>query len=251
LHLPVQNEPQAGLNMSVVTLARRTGGDPLAGGFFTVREAARLLEIPSPQKITAWLRGHKNSDKGPIIRRQYEPVANVQELGFWDLLEVRFVDHFRKQGVSLQALRRAAATAREVLHQDHPFATSNVKFLTDRRAVFLQVAKEEGDRTLLNLMTRQFAMYEVIEEVLAKGISFDDAGLAKRWAPKPKEFPAVALDPLIASGQPAIVEARVPTRALYDLWRAEDGRFSVVSDWFEVEERLVREAVEFELGLPN
>lgn len=234
--------------MSVVRLIRAEA-DPLAGGFYTVREAARLLNIRNPQKITAWLKG-RGGGGTPVIRRQYPPIERVQELGFWDLLEARFVNHFREQGVSLQALRKAAETARAEFNQDHPFATSNVKFLTDRREVFLKTAKDLKDAQLLNLVTKQFAMYEVLEEVLAKGVEFDPvSGLAARWTPKPKEFPEIVVDPLVAYGQPALDRVGVPTDVLYTAWRAEDGDLRKVADWYEVDEDLVRQAVEFEIGL--
>lgn len=236
--------------MGAVQHIGREVKDPLAGGFYTVREAARLLTIASPSKITAWLQGGKGR-AAPIITRQYKPIEGVQELGFWDLIEVRFVEHFRKQGVSLQALRKAAATARAEYGHRHPFALSNVLFQTDRRRVFARTAEETGDKTLLDLAGKQFAMYEVLEAVLAKGVDFDPAsGLAREWRPKPKEFPRVALNPLISYGQPVIMPDRVPTAALYRSWKAE-GSISATADWFEVSEDVVREAVEFELELPE
>jgi uncharacterized protein (DUF433 family) len=237
--------------MGAVRQLQRATRDPAAGGFYTVGEAARLLQIPSHQRITAWLQGHKKSAFGPVIKRQYSPINKVQELGFWDLLEVRFVEHFRTQGVSLQALRKAAQTAREILNQEHPFATSDAKFMTDRKNVFHSTAKEVGDRVLLNLVTRQYEMYATIEELLSRGISFDASGLAREWRPRLKEYPDVALNPLVAYGQPSIVPGNVPTEAIYKMWKAEDGRYKVVADWFEIEEQLARQAVEFELGFPN
>lgn len=235
--------------MSVVARLKSPSLDPVAGGFYTVREASRLLNIPQTQRITAWLQGHPGSASGPIIKRQYDPLKKIQELGFWDLLEVRFVDHFRAQGVSLQALRKAANTARELWQQEHPFATS-AKFMTDRKAVFITSAEETQDNVLLNLVTKQYEMYAAIIEVLSRGIDFDHVSqLAREWKPRPKEFPSVALNPKVAYGQPAV--SGVPTEVIYKQWKAEDGSYAAVSDWFEVKEALVKEAVEFELGLPN
>jgi len=226
--------------------------DPLAGGFYTVREAARLLAIAQPTKITGWLHGHKGRGRGPIIQRQYQPIDGAQELGFLDLIEVRFVEHFRKQGVSLQALRRAAATARDAWKQQHPFATSNTKYLTDRIEVFSKIARDLHDNILLNLVTKQYEMYVVLESVLAKGVEFDPAsGLAREWRPKQAEFPDVALSPLVAYGQPAIMPFGVPTTAIYNTWKAENGDYTATSDWYEIDEKFAKQAVEFELGLPD
>ena len=40
-------------------------------------------------------------------------------------MEVRFIEHFRRQQISLQSLRKAAENARKELNLDHPFATSS------------------------------------------------------------------------------------------------------------------------------
>jgi uncharacterized protein (DUF433 family) len=225
--------------------------DPTAGGFYTVREAARLLNMQNAGVISAWLKGHGRSG-APVIRRQYQPIAGTQELGFLDLIEVRFIEHFRKQEYSLQSLRKAAEAARAELKVEHPFALYGVKFVAERKNIFLQVAKSEGDTKLLNLVTKQFAMYDVLETVLARGLIFDPmSGLAMRWRPREKEFPNVIVDPRIAYGQPAIEAARVPTDAVFNIWKAEDGSYKAAADWFEITEALAQEAVEFELALPN
>lgn len=232
--------------MSVVRLK----SDPLAGGFYTVKQVARLLQIPSSRRIYGWLQGHPNSRADAIIQRQYKPLAGFQEVGFFDLLEIRFVEHFRKQKISLQSLRVAAVNARRELKQQHPFATSNVKFLTDRKHVFLKTARETDDKFLLNLMTNQIEIYEAHEQALAKGIAFDPAtGLALRWFPKQAEFPNIVIDPQIAYGKPSVSRARVPTDSLFSLWKAESGNYDAVADWFEIEKSLVHEAIEFELGM--
>ena len=153
--------------------------------------------------------------------------------------------------MSLQALRKAAEFARQEFGQPHPFATSNVKFLTDRVTVFSHAAKETHDKHLLDLVTRQYAMYVVLEEILAKGVEFDPTtGLATEWRPT-KEYPHVALNPLVAYGQPAILPDGVPTAAIYRTWKAENGSYPAVADWYEIKDDLAREAVEFELGLPE
>lgn len=238
--------------MGAVEQLRTTTNDPVAGGFYTVREAARLLNIAQASKITGWLQGYKGRGRGPIIQRQYQPIDAAQELGFLDLIEVRFVEHFRKQGVSLQALRKAAEFAREQWKQQHPFATYNTKYVTDRVEVFSKTARDVHDSHLLNLVTKQYEMYVVLEEVLAKGVEFDPAsGIAREWRPKQAEFPDVVVSPLVAYGQPSIMPYGVPTFAIYNTWKAENGHYGATSDWHEIDEKLVRQAVEFELGLPD
>ena len=225
--------------------------DPLAGGFYTVREAARLLNMPKANVISAWLKGRGRAGK-PVIQRQYEPIDGKQELGFLDLIEIRFIEYFRKQEYSLQSLRKAAETARQELSCEHPFALYGAKFVASRKDIFLAVAKEVGDTKLINLVTKQYAMYVVLEDLLARGLTFNPtSGLAMRWHPREKEFPRVVIDPTVAYGQPIMESARVPTDAIFSTWKAENGNYAAAADWFEVDESTAREAVEFELALPN
>lgn len=224
---------------------------PITGGFYTVREASRLLRIDSTVRMKGWLDGYPKAQVGPIIKRQYTRLSQGrQTIGFLDLLEMRFVEHFRTLNISLQSLRKAASNARRELKQDHPFATSNVKFMTDRKRVFLATAKEEGDTFLLNLMTNQIEMYTTIEQVLAKPLTFDpQTGVAYRWKPAP-EFDSVVIDRRIAFGQPIIEPHNIPTKAIFSMWRAE-GNYAAVEKWFGVPEKIARQAVEFELSLPG
>ncbi len=218
--------------------------DSLTGGFYTLSEAARLLGVDSTQRVVRWISG-----KEPIILRQYQKIGREHELGFLDLLEIRFVEHFRRQKISLQSLRIASKNARRELKMAHPFATSNVKFQTDRKAVFLEAAKETGDRFFLNLMTNQVEIYEAIEQILAKDLEFNTEGIAKLWRPARNDAPNVVVSPYFAFGQPVISKKRVPTAALFRLWKAEGGDKNAVSEWFGIEPGFVQEAIEFEVRL--
>jgi uncharacterized protein (DUF433 family) len=223
----------------------QTSAPDLNGGFYTVAEAARLLGLDNSQRIVRWLTPPRGGGE-PVIARTYERVSKQHELSFLDLLEVRFVEHFRQQKISLQSLRVAAQNARRELGVSHPFATFNVKFQTDRKHVFLRTAQQTGDTVFLNLMTNQLAMYEVMEDMLARDLEFDVSGLARLWRPAPKT-PDVIVSPVYAFGQPVISDRKVPTATLFRSWKAEDGNFDAVAEWFQVETGDVRQAVEFEL----
>lgn len=220
----------------------------LAGGYYTVAEAARLLHIDRSRHNTVrnWLAGN-GADVGAVIARQYP--NSTTELGFYDLLEVRFIDYFRRQNVSLQSIRKAAAAARKELKARHPFAMSNVQFVTDRKRIFSLTAEETGDKHLMELIHGQYEMYEVIEDFLAKGVQFRPDGLARLWRPDQKKYPKIVLTPAKAHGQPVIDRAGVPTRTLFDLWLTEKRNFAAVADWFEIAESDVEQAVEYELEL--
>jgi uncharacterized protein (DUF433 family) len=218
----------------------------LNGGFYTVSEAVRLLGLDNAQSVVRWFQSTPSGAE-PVIHREYGKIGREHELSFLDLLEVRFVDHFRRQKISLQALRVAAKNAREALGVSHPFATSNVKFQTDRKQVFLETAKATGDRLFINLMTNQIEIYEFIEDFLARDLEFDITGLARAWKPAPNIAPDVIVSPAFAFGQPVISHRRVPTSTLFRAWKAEDGAIDVVSRWHRVTANDVKQAVEFEM----
>lgn len=218
-------------------------GDPLLGGFYTVAEAARLLRIDNRQRIYRWLR---DGDEA-VVKRDYTPIRSIQEVSFWDLFEVRFVEAFRAQGLSLQFLRKVAAKARAEFNTRHPFALADSKYLTDRKRIFRQTAEETGEKTH-DVLSGQYEMYEAIERMLAKGVEFNPKTmLAQEWSPY-AECPNVVINPRYAYGHPVIGDRRVPTTALYRLWLAEKN-FDRVASWFGVTTANVREAVEFEVRL--
>lgn len=232
--------------MSVVEIS---GTRPLAGGFYTVGEAARLLKIDNELRIRGWLRGY-GGGAGPVIERQYPLRNGTDEIGFYDLMEIRFIEYFRRQKISLQSIRKAAAAAREELHHQHPFALSNIKFVTDRKRIFHLTAEETKDAKLRDIVSGQYAMYDVIEQFLAKGIEFHPASnLPESWRPDPETFPDIILDPHRAHGLPILARYGVPTSALFGLWRAEEQDYEAVADWYQIPRDAVEQAVEYELDL--
>lgn len=217
------------------------------GGYYTTAEAARLLRMDNSTKVRNWAFG-SNKFK-PVIERQYSD--SDTEIGFLDLIEIRFLNAFRNQGVSLQSLRKAAKNAREILNMRHPFASS-MKFIAKRKEIFLVTAESEKDKQLLELTTGkgQFAFYDILEKHISDGVEFDPGTeIAKRWKPEPKKFPNVIVNPHKAYGHPTISPGGIPTRSIYDLFRSEENDLGAVADWFELEISAAEEAVSFEIDI--
>lgn len=227
--------------------ARIEEADPLLAGFFTLRNAARLLNIESTARMRGWLTGWGNSKAGPVIERDFDGGV----VSFLDLMEIRFVDHFRKQKVSMPTIRRAADLLRNEWKTKHPLAVANSeKYLTDRRNIFAQAAKAEGDERTWDLATNQYEMWLAIEAVVAKNVAFDPkTAMARTWRPMGSEFPNVVVNPRFAFGQPVIGERPTPTIALFNQWKANGGQFERAAKWFRVTPEDVKEAVGFELSL--
>lgn len=232
--------------------------NPLARGFYTVQDAARLIEVGSTRRILGWLRGYPKSQTGPLLMRDFQPIGGREELSFLDLTEVRFVEHFREQRVAMRTLRRALVTAREVFKDEKPLASRRIQFVTtvDRKNLFSEevlkpAAKATDDTRLWSLLTKQYEIYELIMHRLERGVRFDPkTELANGWAPRPEKFPAITIDPKIAYGQPALPNG-FPTHTIYESWEAEGQDYGSVSDWFDMPLDDVQMAVAFEQHINN
>jgi uncharacterized protein (DUF433 family) len=230
--------------------------NPLIRGFYTLPEATRLIEVGNHRRILGWLQGYPKRATGALISRDYQPIDKQQELSFLDLLEVRFIEHFREQGVRVQTLRRCLETARELWKTDKPLATSHIRFKARKdgkdvlaEEVLRPAAEETKDPKLLSLCTRQYEIYVAIREILVKGVSFDPhSHLAVRWIPRPAKFPEIIIDPTVAYGRPT-GPSRVPTSVLYNAWKAEGRKLDPVADWYEVSLAEAKTAIDFELEL--
>jgi uncharacterized protein (DUF433 family) len=229
--------------------------NPLARGFYTVREAARLIEVGSPARIRGWLKGYPGRKVGPLLKRDYKPIDDWQELSFHDLLEVRFVEFFREAGVKGSSLRVILKTAREVFKTDKPLATANVKYRAEAggRDVFVEevlrptAEKEKAeDRKLWSLVSKNYVALETIRQSLDTGVIFDPkTQIARQWIPRQEAFPEIIIDPRVAYGRP-VTPSSVPTKTIWESWVAEDEDFAAVSDWFEIPPDEVTMAIEFE-----
>ncbi len=230
--------------------------NPLARGFYTAKEAAQLIEVGNVRRIHGWLSGYKNSDIGPLLERDYSRVGRIQELSFYDLMEVKFVEYFRENGVRVQTLRAALATAREVFGLQKPLASNKVRFIPSKDGKMILVdesdrvvATKDEDPHLWNLVNRQYEHYELIHDQIERGVEFDATShLAKTWRPRPRTHPDIVIDPLRAYGKP-IVSTGTPTSVIYEAWLAEGRNPVPVTEWFELTPSDVQSAIEFEVEI--
>lgn len=224
------------------------GKDPLLAGFYSVADAARLLGVGNASKLRGWINGWPKSKVGPIVSRDFKDTPTVS---FLDLMELRFIEYFRGQGVSMNTLRVAAQKARSEWNVDHPFALSDAQYLTDRRRIIAQSAEETGDKATWDLVSGQYVIWQMIEQSIAKGVVFDPRShLATKWHPRPSDFPTIVIDPARAFGRPIIGDAGVPTAALFRQLKAE-GDVERVARWFRVPAADVEAAAAFEVELAS
>ena len=94
-------------------------------GVYSVAEAARLTGVPS-STIRRWTCGY--TYKGRMIPPVFDGVneEGTPILRFADLMEVRVLDCFRKEGVSWPTMRLMAYQAAEKLGYSHPFLAAQL-----------------------------------------------------------------------------------------------------------------------------
>ena len=219
-------------------------------GIYSVPEAARLSGV-SAARIRRWMLGYSYSTGErrrfslPLWHHQLPPVEGSQALSFRDLIEVRFIDAFRDLGLGWKALRIAAEHAADLVRSSHPFSTK--KFKTDGKTIFAEIAEESGERSLLDLVQRQYSFREFVDPFLYKGLEFGEGESILRWFPM---LPSrrIVIDPAVGFGQPIVDPEGVPTQVFARSVAAE-GSVERVANWFEVDPRAVRDAVEFQQRL--
>ncbi|MEX6507238.1 hypothetical protein [Jiella sp. M17.18] len=218
---------------------------PADVGSYTVAEAARLLGTP-PLNIRRWLGGYTYRRDGelrkvpPLWSSQLSMIEEHLELGFRDLIELRFVKAFVDAGVGLLAVRNCLNFARACLADERPFSTQ--RFKTDGRTIFLQSTEGSEDPKLLDLRRRQYVFHTVFEKSF-KDLDIEEGAVA-RWRPYDSKA-SILIDPRRSFGRPIAAESGIPTAVLARAVTSEES-VERVAQLFEVKPATVRDAMKFE-----
>jgi uncharacterized protein (DUF433 family) len=190
---------------------------------------------------------HKSRDGrqafSPPLWRAQLTNFDVEGLGFKDLIELRFVHTFRDAGVPISVVRRTLEVAKERLSTPYPFTCQ--KFRTDGKRIFMEVVEETGEESLVDVEKQQNVIEKVIGPSLREGVELDMRGGAARWYPLARSK-AIVFDPERKFGQPILADYDVPTAAIADAVRAENGNIKRVSRMYDVPLPAIRRALEFE-----
>jgi uncharacterized protein (DUF433 family) len=221
-------------------------------GLYTSMEASRLLKTPS-SNISRWLRGYSYKDNygdeywvDAIWEPELDLGYNDQvQLSFRDLMEVRFIDSFRKAGLPLQTVRSLYKQACELINDVRPFSTA--EFRTDGKTIFFDVSNEiREDNDLIDLRDLQHVFKRFIEPTF-KDIEYNNSEPIRWWPQKNNKN--IVLDPQRSFGQPIVEKEGIPTSTLYTVFLAEDESFKEVADIYEIPIQAVKSAVNFERSL--
>lgn len=215
-------------------------------GVYSVAEASLLTGV-NRHRISRWTRGYTFTYHGtrqtmPAIIGRETDSAESPILTFADLMEIRFLDAFRQNGVSMKALRIAAQRAKELLGRHHPFSTQIFK--SDGRTILAEITKETGDKVFLDIVNDQYVFEKVIASYLYSGLDFNELKEPSRWWPMGKDH-AVVIDPRRSFGAPIVAKAGIPTKILKSAVDAEKS-LEFVAKWYGAEIDEVMDAVKFE-----
>ena len=222
----------------------------LGVGLYAFPEAARIIGV-KPSTLRNWVSAYTNRVRGteytptPVIARSLPP--DEQLLTFTELVELLFVKQFRKAGLSMQTIRKAARAAQERFGTPYPFASR--RFYTDGKHIFASLGEtSDGEARLEDIIRNQLAFDELVGPFLRK-LDYQDEQIARRFWPREHKG-RVVLDPRRSFGTPIDAETGVPTATLYDAVIANpDQDHTTIAKWFGVPPEAVRAAVEYEESL--
>lgn len=224
----------------------RSNSKQLLGvGIYTVPQASRLSDVPAA-RIRRWLKGQVRTYQGkqvfdaPLWHSLLDDIDGTLHLTFRDMIELRMVDRFRAQKLSMTYLRKVVAAAQQLLGDSHPFSTS--RFKTDGKKLYLEVLKRTEEPELVEVLSGQIAFHSIIGVGL-KDVEFED-GVAALWRPAAGRGDVV-VDPERSFGQPVLAHFGVPTSVIklnFDAGRSP----REISRDFEISERAVNSALAFE-----
>jgi len=227
---------------------------PFGVGDYTATEAARLLKT-SPRTILRWLAGYRyrradgrQATAPPLWRPQIPRLGQELEIGFHDLIELRFVLAFLSRGVALNVVRRCLENARRMLGEERPLSTH--RFRTDGKSIFLDSVAEESAATvsagssmsLVDLKSNQLVFRQVIEQTF-KDLDVSD-GSVTQWRPY-RGKPSIVIDPKRSFGKPIASSSGAPTAALAQAV-ASEGSLARVARLYDMPAPAVSDAVVFE-----
>jgi uncharacterized protein (DUF433 family) len=217
-------------------------------GIYPLRQAARLVGV-QPRAVRRWLHGYswKHGDgraaSQPLWRTQLSHQALPDEsIGFRDLLELRLVAAFVAHGVGLKTIRATVVEAAQIFGGAYPL--SNHRFLTDGKRIFLDAVEVTGERSMSDVLRKQFVFSDIIKPSLYTGIEYAADG-ARRWYPMARRKDIV-LDPALQFGTPVLTEVGIPTDTIHAAYQAEGRDKAMVARVFDISTRMVSAAVAFE-----
>jgi uncharacterized protein (DUF433 family) len=224
----------------------------LGVGVYDVSRAAKLAEVPAA-RARAWIRGYRRpaQDSGqpvrgkPLLGSRLSDATDDPLVTFADLVEMRFVRHFRSSGFSWKRiLAHLPELQRVVLHQHQ---SGRLTFESDGVTIFARTVAQDSRDDGIQLDDRQLVMMQLLERSFREELRFTTDGTIEGWQPRP-QYPHVLIDPNRQFGEP-IVEPGVPTSVLAEDLVRFGGDAERVGRRYAVNPEAVIDAHRFETDL--
>jgi len=191
-------------------------------GIYELRNAGRYLYITAPQRLPHYTTIHRWVRTGlPSAEAQALPARELF-INFQDLISLRMIVSLRLAGFSLQHVRRVHRYLQELTGHNRPFALRDLWI--SNTDIFIRM---EG---LLSATRHgQFAL-EFIKDWLQRirrpdigdlDLTFEESEFgetASAWIPQPH----IVLNPLVQFGAPCLQDTRVPTVAVWSMFKGGD-----------------------------
>lgn len=214
--------------------------DILGQGIYTPRRAAQLVGS-TPQEVIRWTRG--SGPSAPLWHAYYQSIEDSTELSFADLIELRVVKAFRRAGISLQAIRYAISFAEDKFGVERPLST--LRFKTDGKEILIDALEKDNEYVSLSKKNPGQKVFSEIVKQSLFDIEYENE-LAARW--RPNNSRSIIIDPERQFGDAILDKYGVSTDQIYaDYLNYSD--IGYVSNIYEVDKSLIREAIRFEEGL--
>ena len=200
---------------------------------YPLAEAAKIVGMPTPT-LRTWFCGWP-SGKPPVLAADGGADAPLI-LSFFNVVEARFLDAYRRRGVSMQRVRLALDFVSEHLSGfERPLLRPD--FETDGKALFIELQEEASEAPMLLDVTGggQLVWPEAVLEHF-QSLVFDDQGDPSRlWLDDRHD---VMLDPRFGWGLPVVAGSGVRTDVLFERLEAGEGLDAIAVAW----ERAARRA---------
>lgn len=211
-------------------------------GSYGVPEAAKLARV-NQHTARGWITPSRDGRRKPLLSPDLSQIDGRYALSFLDLIDLLVVGRFREQGVSMQTIRRVYRKLATDLDTRHPFG--HRQLFTDGRKIFLGTVDDVDDPRLIEVLSQQHAMPDVLLPFLKQIDYGPETDTAIRW----RIADGVVLDPTRSFGKPLIAEEGTTTFVLAHAYHANGQDAELVADLFDVSPEAVRQAVAFEQDL--
>jgi len=214
-------------------------------GIYSVPDASRLTGV-HPSTIYRWVRGYERHVDGkartsaPVFRRDFPELKEPLCLSFADMIEIRYVDAFRDQGLTWATIRDAHVAASSRFETGHPFSTG--RFRTEGRAIFEDMRADHREKGLREVVTGQHQFAEMLVPAL-RGLRFAQ-GRPDLWWPMVDDK-RIVIDPKRRFGAPIVDRVGIAASVLARYVENGDS-VERVAHAYGIELRDVEVAVEFQ-----